>query len=109
MALVVAVTGQTNLGLLLVVIEFLVIFGMRQLGRQLQATRPARPTAVPPPLSEVRDFPPAPPPATPSPRSADLRIVKGRRSEPAGSLLLGKRIGQKMRSGGSRALLARRL
>ncbi|HEY6321724.1 MAG TPA: MraY family glycosyltransferase [Thermoanaerobaculia bacterium] len=77
MALVVAVTGQTNLGLVLVVIEFLVIFGMRQLGRQLQATRPARLTAVPPPLSEVREFPPAPP-GTPSPRSADLRIVKRR-------------------------------
>jgi UDP-GlcNAc:undecaprenyl-phosphate GlcNAc-1-phosphate transferase len=77
MALVVAVTGQTNLGLLLVVIEFLVIFGMRQLGRQLQATLPARPAAVPPPLSEVREFPP-PPPATPSPRSTKLRVVKGR-------------------------------
>jgi UDP-GlcNAc:undecaprenyl-phosphate/decaprenyl-phosphate GlcNAc-1-phosphate transferase len=76
MALVVAVTGQTTLGLVLVVIEFLVIFGMRQLGRQLQATRLTRPATVPP-LSEVREFPP-PPPATPSPRSDKLRVVKGR-------------------------------
>ena len=75
MALVVAVTGQTNLGLLLVVIEFLVIFGMRQLGRQAQATRLTGPSAVPP-LSEVREFP-GPPPAPPSPRSTDLRVVKG--------------------------------
>jgi Flp pilus assembly protein TadB len=74
MALVVAVTGQTNLGLLLVVIEFLVIFGMRQMGRQLQATRLARPTAVPP-LPDVREFP-AEPPTPPCPTK--LRVMKGR-------------------------------
>jgi UDP-GlcNAc:undecaprenyl-phosphate GlcNAc-1-phosphate transferase len=76
MALVVAVTGQTNLGLLLVVIEFLVIFGMRQMSRHVQATQLSRPTAAPP-LSEVCEFPP-PPPATPSPRSVKLRVMKGR-------------------------------
>jgi len=80
MALVVAVTGQTNLGLLLVVIEFLVIFGMRQMGRNAQAAPLARPTAAPPPLSplsEVRDFPAAPS-ATPSERPTKLHVVKGR-------------------------------
>ena len=70
MALVVAVTGQTNLGLLLVVIEFLVIFGMRQMGRHAQATPLARPTAAPP-LSEGRDFPTAPPGTPPDAKSAD--------------------------------------
>jgi UDP-GlcNAc:undecaprenyl-phosphate GlcNAc-1-phosphate transferase len=37
MALLVAVTGWTNLGVLLLILEFGVVFGMRQLGR---ATRP---------------------------------------------------------------------
>jgi len=79
MALVVAVTGQTNLGLVLVVIEFLVIFGMRQLGRQLQAMRPTRPTALPPPLSEVRELRGSPPPSAPPPsqRPVKLRVMKG--------------------------------
>jgi UDP-GlcNAc:undecaprenyl-phosphate GlcNAc-1-phosphate transferase len=85
-ALVVAVTGQTNLGLVLVVIEFLVIFGMRQLGHNAQAglraraALPAPPAgAVTPlaPLPEVREFP-APPPVSPSPAPAKLRVVKGR-------------------------------
>jgi len=87
MALVVAVTGQASLGLLLVVIEFLVIFGMRQLGRHAQATLLAPGTAAPPPLSEVREFPGPPPPAPPAPQSsssspssssARLRVVKSR-------------------------------
>jgi UDP-GlcNAc:undecaprenyl-phosphate/decaprenyl-phosphate GlcNAc-1-phosphate transferase len=83
MALVVAVTGQASLGLLLVVIEFLVIFGMRQLGRHAEATLLARPTAAPPPRPEVREFP-GPPPAPPAPQpsssssSGRLRVVKGR-------------------------------
>jgi hypothetical protein len=79
MALVVAVTGQTNLGLLLVVIEFLVIFGMRQMGRHVQATQLSRPTAAPP-LSDVREFPgsPSPPAPPPSPRPVKLRVMKGR-------------------------------
>jgi UDP-GlcNAc:undecaprenyl-phosphate GlcNAc-1-phosphate transferase len=77
MALVVAVTGQTNLGLLLVVIEFLVIFGMRQLGRSAAAATLTRPAAATP-LSEVREFPAPPPGAPPSPRPTKLRVMKGR-------------------------------
>ncbi len=81
MALVVAVTGQSNLGLLLVVIEFLVIFGMRQLGHNAQqAASRAHPAPAPaPPLSEVREFP-APPAAVSAsaPPPAKLRVVRGR-------------------------------
>ncbi|HLX10628.1 MAG TPA: MraY family glycosyltransferase [Thermoanaerobaculia bacterium] len=75
MSLVVAVTGQTNLGLLLVVIEFLVIFGMRQLGRSAPPIAFPRPTAAPP-LSEVREFPAAPPAPPPAP-APKLRVMKG--------------------------------
>jgi UDP-GlcNAc:undecaprenyl-phosphate/decaprenyl-phosphate GlcNAc-1-phosphate transferase len=45
MALVVAVTGQTDLGIVLVLIEFLVIFGMRRLGRAAPAVPVPRPAA----------------------------------------------------------------
>jgi len=79
MALVVAVTGQSSLGLLLVVIEFLVIFGMRQVGRNAQAGLRAAADATPPPaLSAVREFP-APPTAPASPPSARPQAVKARR------------------------------
>jgi UDP-GlcNAc:undecaprenyl-phosphate GlcNAc-1-phosphate transferase len=79
MALVVAITGQTNLGLLLVVIEFLVIFGMRQLGHAARP-RAAQPAAAGPaesgrPDAEVREFP-APPPTRPA--RPDLRLIKRR-------------------------------
>jgi UDP-GlcNAc:undecaprenyl-phosphate GlcNAc-1-phosphate transferase len=84
MALIVAVTGQSNLGLVLVVIEFLVIFGMRQMGRKAQESAAAGQTAAAAaattaaPLPEVREFPaqaPAPPPTA---RPTDLRLVKRR-------------------------------
>jgi len=42
MALVVAVTGATLLGLVLLVVEFAVIFGMRQMGLAMEARRIAR-------------------------------------------------------------------
>jgi UDP-GlcNAc:undecaprenyl-phosphate GlcNAc-1-phosphate transferase len=77
MALVVAVTGQTNLGILLLVVEFLVVLGMRQLGRtaflRLRATLDSDAGAA---GAEVRDFPassrPGPPPA------AELHVVHRR-------------------------------
>jgi UDP-GlcNAc:undecaprenyl-phosphate GlcNAc-1-phosphate transferase len=56
MALVVAVTGQTDLGIVLVVIEFLVIFGMRRLGR----------AALPVPVPRFAARGPRPAPAVPA-------------------------------------------
>jgi UDP-GlcNAc:undecaprenyl-phosphate GlcNAc-1-phosphate transferase len=72
MALVVAVTGQTNLGLSLVVIEFLVILSMRRLGRNAWR-RPMAGAAQAGPGAEMLRFPAAPLLlAAPSP--AELRI-----------------------------------
>jgi UDP-GlcNAc:undecaprenyl-phosphate GlcNAc-1-phosphate transferase len=76
MALLVAVTGQSNLGVLLVVIEFLVIFGMRQLGRSARPRAAARPAQAGP-RGGVRDFP-AVPPAPPNPTRSELRLIKRR-------------------------------
>jgi len=42
MALVVAVTGNINLGIALIVLEFLIVLGMRQMGLALAARRLAR-------------------------------------------------------------------
>jgi UDP-GlcNAc:undecaprenyl-phosphate GlcNAc-1-phosphate transferase len=107
MALVVAVTGLPNLGLVLVVIEFLVVLGMRQLGRAALAVPVPRsaargprlaPTATPAPAATpvptptprataaatptplAREFAAAVPPAVPAspPAAADLRVMRTR-------------------------------
>jgi UDP-GlcNAc:undecaprenyl-phosphate/decaprenyl-phosphate GlcNAc-1-phosphate transferase len=78
MALIVAVTGQTNLGLVLVVIEFLVIFGMRQMGRRAQQSAAAGQAAAATALPEVREFPAQAPAPLPTARATDLRVVKRR-------------------------------
>jgi UDP-GlcNAc:undecaprenyl-phosphate/decaprenyl-phosphate GlcNAc-1-phosphate transferase len=64
MALLVAVTGLSNLGLLLVAIEFLVIFGMRQLGsarrRPRSRTAPTPPITAPPTAADLHSYPARP-------------------------------------------------
>jgi UDP-GlcNAc:undecaprenyl-phosphate GlcNAc-1-phosphate transferase len=65
MALVVAVTGQGNLGVVLICVEFLVVLGMRQLG---SSTRPGNPNDRP--AAEIRSLPTPPAPPTAKLRTA---------------------------------------
>jgi UDP-GlcNAc:undecaprenyl-phosphate GlcNAc-1-phosphate transferase len=65
MALLVAITGQTNLGGLLLLIEFGVVFGMRQLGRAKRP--PASPAGTGEPRATLRDIAKARPAAATPP------------------------------------------
>jgi hypothetical protein len=58
MALLVAVTGKSSLGGLLLLLEFAVIFGMRQIGRATRPPAPPTPASPEPPRVAVREVAP---------------------------------------------------